>query len=259
VATSLGFTTMSLYRYVTSKDDLLLLMQDSVLPEAMPPEPVGNDWRAELREWVLFSLAVFRAHPWFSDIPISGIPLTPGNLRVVDAGLRCLRSTPLTDHEKMATMLLAAGYAKSVGAIERDIARALETGSDPAAVAGHRYDAVLGELVTEERFPYLRPVLLSGAYTDSDMEYDDVAYGLERLLDGIARFVDERPTDAGIDASEYAAGRQQAEIYSRDSKVKELAKRRHEAEVLVRDLAKQEREAVQKAHEAAEKLAAKRR
>ena len=36
VAASLGFTTMSLYRYVTSKDDLILLMQEGA---SLPPVP----------------------------------------------------------------------------------------------------------------------------------------------------------------------------------------------------------------------------
>ena len=38
VAEALGFTTMSLYRYVSSKDELILLMQDAVLrePEVLP-------------------------------------------------------------------------------------------------------------------------------------------------------------------------------------------------------------------------------
>ncbi len=38
VAASLGFTTMSLYRYLTSKDDLLLLMQDTVCAVPIPSE-----------------------------------------------------------------------------------------------------------------------------------------------------------------------------------------------------------------------------
>src|SRR5690606_23755251 len=49
VAQRLGFTTMSLYRYVTSKDDLLLLMQEAALDVEYPPAHEPADWRAELR------------------------------------------------------------------------------------------------------------------------------------------------------------------------------------------------------------------
>ena len=46
VAERLGFTTMSLYRYVTSKDELLLLMQDAVwqpCPALYAPLDFGLD------------------------------------------------------------------------------------------------------------------------------------------------------------------------------------------------------------------------
>src|SRR3954454_975615 len=38
IATELGFTTMSLYRYVTSKDDVLALMQDAVCAIPIPAD-----------------------------------------------------------------------------------------------------------------------------------------------------------------------------------------------------------------------------
>ena len=47
VAARLGYTPMSLYRYVSAKDDLLLLMQEEAT--GLPPEPVREDgWRARL-------------------------------------------------------------------------------------------------------------------------------------------------------------------------------------------------------------------
>jgi AcrR family transcriptional regulator len=39
VAARLGYTPMSLYRYVTAKDDLILLMQEEAT--GLPPEHVG--------------------------------------------------------------------------------------------------------------------------------------------------------------------------------------------------------------------------
>src|SRR4051794_38116894 len=92
IAGELGFTTMSLYRYVTSKDDVLALMQDAVCAVPIPPDDtlVGagaaaaagagagpasaeHDWREGLRRWSMATIDVMRAHPWFPDIPISGI------------------------------------------------------------------------------------------------------------------------------------------------------------------------------------------
>lgn len=266
VAASLGYTTMSLYRYVTSKDDLLLLMQDAVLDVDLPQPPAEPDWRGELREWVLLSLAVFRAHRWYTDVPITGIPATPNQLRVVDSGLRCLRATGLTDHEKMATILLASGFAMNVAKIERDIARSADAAGEPNAHLGHGYASILAELVTQERFPYLRPVILSGAYTDDDVAYDDTAFGLERLLDGVQHYLDTHtePEDTDARPAEYDNAVERSEHYAKDPKVREIAKLRREAEAKareadarVRELAKREREALTKARERAAKLAEK--
>ena len=262
VATSLGFTTMSLYRYITSKDDLLLLMQDAAIDVPTPPEPLTADWRAELREWVVLTMSVVRAHTWLTDIPIQGVPITPNNLRIVDWGLRCLRGTPLTDTEKMATILLATGYTRTYGMLERDIGRAGAVDAPQGAVPGTNYSAALRELVTEARFPYLLPVLASGAYTE-DFEhdadsFDDFGFGLERILDGIQHLLDERErsgswaavadaADAADAADQGAADR--AAFYPKDEKVREAAHARREAEHRLREAEQKVREALKKERE----------
>ena len=60
--------------------------------------------------------------------------------------------------------------------------------------AAKRSPAALAELVTPERFPYLGPLVASGAYTAPPGEdgQDDFAFGLERILDGIEKYVDAR-------------------------------------------------------------------
>ena len=50
VAKSLGFTTMSLYRYVASKDDLVTAMADRVLGRRSQPPDHARDWRARLED-----------------------------------------------------------------------------------------------------------------------------------------------------------------------------------------------------------------
>jgi AcrR family transcriptional regulator len=48
VADDLGIATMSLYRYVPGKEELVLLMADSTLGEERLPELPPPDWRAHL-------------------------------------------------------------------------------------------------------------------------------------------------------------------------------------------------------------------
>ncbi|MGO4536912.1 TetR/AcrR family transcriptional regulator [Leifsonia sp. 2MCAF36] len=249
IASELGFTTMSLYRYVTSKDDVLALMQDAVCEVPIPPDDalVGadaaeKDWREGLRRWSMATIEVMRAHPWFPDIPISGIPLMPNNLTVLDWGLREMRDLPLSDAEKMSTALLLSSYARAVGVVERDITRSRQADGPPAY--GEAFTAALAELVTPERFPDLAPLVSSGTYADADGgEQDDFAYGLDRILDGIERYVAQKGGATPVTAAPLP------EPVPRDKAVREATKARREAESKLRDARKREREAIARARE----------
>lgn len=252
IAGELGFTTMSLYRYVTSKDDVLALMQDAVCAVPIPPDhdldpwaDGAHDWRAGLRRWAMATIDVMREHPWFPDIPISGIPLMPNNLAVLDWGLREMRTLPLSDAEKMSTALLLSSYARAVGVVERDVARSRQTDGPPAY--GEAFTQALAELVTPERFPDLAPLVASGTYADADGgEQDDFAFGLDRILDGIERYISERGG-----AVPPAAPDPLPEAVPRDKAVREAAKARREAESRLREARKREREAIARARERA--------
>src|SRR5690606_2912890 len=76
VARALGLTTMSLYRYVDSMDELRALMLGA--GAGYPPEPqLAAGWRAELTRWSREQLVIFVRHPWMGHVPVSGPPLSP--------------------------------------------------------------------------------------------------------------------------------------------------------------------------------------
>lgn len=191
VAASLGFSAMSLYRYVSSKDDLLVLMQDAVCEMAIPEE--NEDWRDSLRTYVKLTMSVFLEHPWFGDIPVSGAPLTPNNLKIVDWSLRTLRNMPLNDFEKMSIVLLLSSYARAIGMIARDIDQAVRKGADPDSITGMSFTGALKHLVKPEAYPFLYPLVMAGVYTEEDPENNPVGndfdFGLERILDGIEAYL----------------------------------------------------------------------
>jgi AcrR family transcriptional regulator len=193
VASSLGFTTMSLYRYIPSKDDLLLLMQDKVSDIDYPLEEQEADWREKMRQYVKICINVFQVHPWFSDIPITSVPLTPNQLKIVDIALRTTRNLPLTNYEKMSIVLLLSGYSRWCGTIMKDMNMAIQAGKSPTSISGLDYSSALKKLVTQERYPDLYPVLMSGAYTEENEDEntigDDFDFGLERILDGIEHYL----------------------------------------------------------------------
>ena len=88
IAARLGYTTMSLYRYVGSKDELLALLLDAVTEDALRDAPpvVETDWRTALRTWAEQQLAVLLAHPWILSLRMPGPPMGPNSLGFDGAG-----------------------------------------------------------------------------------------------------------------------------------------------------------------------------
>ncbi|MHA6480881.1 TetR/AcrR family transcriptional regulator [Paenibacillus sp. strain BS8-2] len=192
VAQSLGFTTMSLYRYVSSKNDLLLLMQDAVCDIEIPEDSGEETWREQMKEYVRRSVSVFRDHPWYADIPIQSLPIMPSNLRILEWMLRIMRDFPLNEFEKMSFLLLVSSYSRAYGMIERDKALVMKDHGSLSSFEGLDYTAALRELISAKDFPHLYPIVMSGAYTGekgSPIE-DDLDFGLERILDGIERYIE---------------------------------------------------------------------
>ncbi|GIL30988.1 TetR/AcrR family transcriptional regulator [Actinocatenispora comari] len=64
VAKRLGAGTMSLYRHVATRDDLIDLMVDEVVGAAPLPDRPSGDWRADLTTLARSTRRTVREHPW---------------------------------------------------------------------------------------------------------------------------------------------------------------------------------------------------
>jgi AcrR family transcriptional regulator len=197
IAERLGFTTMSLYRHVKSKNDVLLLMLDAVSAVPAELDEPGDDWRLGLQRWCRAQWVMLRAHSWVVHLPITGPPVTPNQLTWTDRALRTLRGTGLTERDKAGVVLLVAGYLLTTARLSTDLGPAASSES----VAAH--SALLGGLVDARRFPALREAVDAGAfdYPDETPEADrqlDYAFGLDRILDGVAALIRQRATGAHI-------------------------------------------------------------
>jgi AcrR family transcriptional regulator len=193
VAGRLGFTTMALYRYVSAKDDLVMLMLDVALGPPDFPTDAAEGWRARLERWSRGYLSALRRHPWMTRVPISGPPLTPNSVAWMEAALAALAPTALTDPEKLSVLLLLSNYVRSLGLLSADLAAA-ERDSGPEQISVmSRYGQVLAQVIDAERFPTLCDVLASGAFDQPDDDPDDeFTFGLQMVLDGVALLVQER-------------------------------------------------------------------
>jgi AcrR family transcriptional regulator len=191
VAKELSASTMALYRYVGSKDELLELMVDAAIGE--PPEPVaGHDWRAGLDHWAWAERAVFHRQLWALRVPITGPPATPNQLSWLEAGLACLAGTGLTESEKMSTMLLLSGYVRNEALLMAQIVAAQRALNKTLGEAMASYGAILRKVLHPKQFPALTAVMNAGIMDGPDGPDDEFVFGLQRLLDGVGLLIDSR-------------------------------------------------------------------
>lgn len=191
VAKSIGCSTMAIYRHVSSKDELLVLMTD--LAAGAPPDDLTKGrWRDDLRAWAEALYAVVRAHPWITRVPIKGPPSGPGHIAWLDAALRTLRSTSLCLTDKVAVITLVSGYVHQAVRLASDHA----AGMDGPAGAHQAYGEALGELVSPSRFPDAAQIFAAASFTPKPVGDHDFHFGLELILDGI----DRANANAGKDA-----------------------------------------------------------
>lgn len=193
VAGQLGFTTMALYRYVSTKDDLITLMLDVALGRPDLPVDAPEGWRARLERWSREYLAALRRHPWMTRIPISGPPLTPNQVAWMEAALTALATTALTDAEKISILLLLSNYMRGVAQLSTDLAAAERDRRPEHLSMTSQYGRILAQVIDAEHFPTLCGMLASGAFDqpDDDPE-EEFNFGLRMALDGVALLVQER-------------------------------------------------------------------
>lgn len=90
LAGELGAGAMSLYHYVSSKEELLDAMIDMVFEEIeLPPEE--TDWQAAIRRRAVSARQVLARHPWAIGLLESRTAPGPANLRHHEAVTACLR------------------------------------------------------------------------------------------------------------------------------------------------------------------------
>jgi AcrR family transcriptional regulator len=193
VAERLGFTTMSLYRYVTSKDELLLLMQDTVWRPPAGLDVPAAGWRDGLARWTREQYVVMEQHPWLDEVRFIERAGTPSQIAWMDLGLRHLADVPLSEYRKTAVLLLLSGYVST----QARLAATVQEGARQGLFAPDEATAAFGDLlqavVDAERFPALRRAVEGGAFAPQEGDlYAPFDFGLELMLDGIERLIERQ-------------------------------------------------------------------
>lgn len=198
VAADLGVGTMSLYRYVSSKDALIELMVDRVHGEDKNLAPVPADWRARLelsalREWRLYS-----RHPWVLQvIATPQPPLGPNILADLERAMGALDGLGL-DPVMMHWVTIAVSAQVQGAALLRVSEWEAERRT---GVTTRQWRAakmpMLSEILESGQFPMLSSLL----ERQEEIAHIDewLWFSLRRLLDGVAVFVEERENSGSAD------------------------------------------------------------
>lgn len=191
VAATLGVATMSLYRHVPGKDELVLAMTDAVFAEAVPPTAPLKGWRARLETLARLQWWLGRRHPWLAHVLSMVRPqLVPNAMAHTDWIMRALEDTALDLEQRVQVAVTLSAHVRSHALdVERERQAALDSGLSVDEWLSSQA-AAFAAIVSERGFVQLARVAgLSDLALDGDSLFE---FGLVRLLDGIAVLI-ERP------------------------------------------------------------------
>jgi len=182
IAVTLGAGTMSLYRHVPGKDELLDLMVDAALGE-MPPKAPSGDWRADIRLFAARQRELSLRHPWLAELLIGKPPLGPNALRNFEFALGVIRGLGCDITTASSVVSTLHGY--TLGAVQTELAdretwrRAEMTEDDWRAKVG----PYIGRILDAGQHPHFADFVIHGVDQDYVQRF---TFGLDCLIDGIA-------------------------------------------------------------------------
>lgn len=174
VAADLGYTKMSLYRYLPGKAELVATMVERAL--GGPPEIAGKQWRDGLATWANALLTACVGHSWAQEATTGARPIGPNELSWTEQALRVLPES-LTGAERLDTVATLAGHVRMIAGqgqpeaeLEASMMRAMTQHAD--------------------RYPALAAAMADiAAHGGTDQAF---SFGLERILDGLEVLIRRR-------------------------------------------------------------------
>jgi DNA-binding transcriptional regulator YhcF (GntR family) len=190
VATALGVATMSLYRHVPAKDELSLLMVDTVFGDFPFPDRRPSNWRTSVEAAGRLMWTVFRRHPWAAELlSLTRPQLLPNLLDYTEWTLGPLTALGLDTDTVLCFHLTLFGHVRST-------AMNLHAENQAEQDTGLTADEWI-----ETQEPELRSLLRSGRYPafefitsqEFDLDLDRLfEFGMRRLLDGFEVLLRQR-------------------------------------------------------------------
>ncbi|GLY93799.1 TetR/AcrR family transcriptional regulator C-terminal domain-containing protein [Actinoplanes sp. NBRC 103695] len=189
IAAALDVATMSLYRHVPSRDDLIVGMIDMALGDLRGGRATG-DWRADLQRSARALWEVFQRHAWLGpSMSLTRPQPAPNALRLGEWMMAALNPTRLAVTDRLLVQVLIFSFVRGVASgLEPEKLAVRDTGlTDDEWM--ERQGPAFQRLAARHPVPHYEQVMR----LDSDFEFDLTVlfeFGLARLLDGLAVLIE---------------------------------------------------------------------
>jgi AcrR family transcriptional regulator len=192
IAREVGAGVMSLYWYVSSKEELLDLMLDAIDAEIEVPEPSG-DWRADLGSFAYRTRDALRRHGWAVEFVGTRPPSGPNDVRNLERLLSLLDGLGVEDVRLiMGIFMTVATFV--IGAVIREAQEVRFQHEQERAEAALTAEEIQAEheryrawFEASGDFPHIARLMKSDVDPDDPNTREErFQFSLDCVLDGIA-------------------------------------------------------------------------
>ena len=177
LARDLGVEAASLYHHVSGKDEILDGLVDVVSAEIELPART-DDWRPAIRQRAHNTRSVLRRHPWAVALMASRTTPGPATLRLLDAGIGCLREGGLS--VRAAAHAISAIDSYVHGFVLQEVNLPFRDEAELTAMT-----SAIMEQFPKEDFPYLFELTIEHVLQPGYDYGNEFDVGLEVVLDGV--------------------------------------------------------------------------
>jgi AcrR family transcriptional regulator len=183
VAARLGSGTMSLYRHVSSRDDLLALMTDEVF-SGVPELARSGRWREDLTAVAALIRDVTLRHPWLAGRSVPRLGLGPNLLRMLESTLAVVDGHGLSVDQSVDVLGTLRAFVQ--GCIQEEVAEqdARRRTTLTKTEVQRSQEAEIRRIVDSGAYPHVSRVVIESAEdADARAVFDR---RLAHVLDGLA-------------------------------------------------------------------------